>query len=169
MKYNFDEAFELTVMDFEGGDKYTDDPLDVGAETKFGISKKYHPEVDVPNVTKSEARDFYKDKFWNRIKADQLPSGVDMMVFDCAVQFGIKKAVKALQFTVGTVQDGILGSKTLKAVENMHVRDLICMYTARRCYLYSLSLLARPSNKRFIWGWQKRSLLMKKEAINHSE
>lgn len=70
---NFDEAFERTLGHEDG---YVDDPRDPGGETKWGISKRSYPHLDIKNLTQDQAKGIYRTDFWNRINADRLPDGV---------------------------------------------------------------------------------------------
>lgn len=85
MKENFDLAFKTTVG-LEGG--YTNDPDDPGGETKFGIAKKYHPNVDIKNLTLEQAKEIYRKEYWNKINGDTLPAPMDIIGFDRSVLFG---------------------------------------------------------------------------------
>jgi lysozyme family protein len=57
----------------------------------------------------------YKDDYWDRVRGDELPSGVDLCVFDWAVNSGVSQASKALQRVLGVLDDGIIGSRTVAA------------------------------------------------------
>ena len=70
MKINFEEIIEQ-VLEHEGG--YVNDPDDPGGETKFGIAKKFNPDVDIKNLTKEGAKEIYRQKYWNPSKADKVP------------------------------------------------------------------------------------------------
>lgn len=103
------------VLEHEGG--YVNHPSDPGGETKYGISKRAYPDVDIAELTKDDAADLYKRDYWDRIKGDDLPVGVACVVMDYAVNSGISRASKALQSVCGiTNGDGIIGPATLNAV-----------------------------------------------------
>lgn len=82
MRTNFGRAFELTVG-LEGG--YSDDPNDPGRETKYGISKRYNPEVDVKNLTLDQAKEIYLKKYWLPAGCDNAPYPMDIILFDSFV------------------------------------------------------------------------------------
>lgn len=93
MRENFDRAFDLTVMKFEGGAAYTNDPDDPGGETKYGISKRANPDIDVRNLTKEGAKAIYRTRYWNPVGGDEMPYPWDMVVFDTAVNLGVSRAM----------------------------------------------------------------------------
>ena len=93
---SFESALEFTLR-WEGG--YSNDPSDPGGETKYGISKRYHPNVDVKNLTIDEAQEIYRMEYWNPSGCDSLPEPLDLIVFDTAVNMGIKRARSFLSET----------------------------------------------------------------------
>jgi len=108
-----------TVLDMiikhEGG--YVNHPEDPGGETKYGISKRAYPDVEIDKLSESDAKAIYKEDYWNRIKGDDLPISVACVVMDYGVNSGISRASKALQGVCGiTNGDGVIGPHTLSAV-----------------------------------------------------
>lgn len=85
MKENFDKAITFTLS-YEGG--YSNDPKDPGGETKYGISKRYHPNVDIKNLTQGAAMEIYRKEYWDVMKCDDLPFPLDICIFDSAVNPG---------------------------------------------------------------------------------
>lgn len=103
------------VLEHEGG--YVNHPSDPGGETKYGISKRAYPEVDIANLTEEDAEEIYFNDYWSRIKGEELPRGVACVVMDYAVNSGISRASKALQSVCGISNgDGIIGPATLASV-----------------------------------------------------
>src|SRR3989304_4267271 len=82
MRENFSKAFELTVG-LEGG--YSNDSNDPGGETRFGISKRYNPTVDVKNLTLTQAEEIYLNKYWIPAGCDDEPYPMDIILFDSSV------------------------------------------------------------------------------------
>lgn len=112
---NFDEAFEI-IIGHEGG--YVHDYRDPGGETKFGISKRAYPNLNIKDLTLDEAKLIYLADYWGEVEGDLLPEPARLMVFDCAVNCGVATSKKLLQRAVGVKDDGIIGPKTKEAISN---------------------------------------------------
>lgn len=116
---NYDEALDRLLKD-EGG--YTNHPSDPGGPTNFGITihdyrryvKSDATAADVRAMTLTEAKNIYRAKYWDALRCDDLPSGVDYAVFDYGVNSGIYRSAKVLQRVVGALVDGIIGDGTLE-------------------------------------------------------
>lgn len=113
---NFDHAFDLLIS-HEGG--YVFDPRDPGGETKFGISKRAYPNVDIRNLTLADAKAIYKRDYWDRAQCDRLPPDLAFDLFDAAVNSGIGQAIRWLQRSVGVADDGSVGPLTLAAIQRL--------------------------------------------------
>lgn len=85
----FEEAVAI-ILDIEGG--YVHNPNDPGGETNYGIAKKYHPGVDIKNLTRFEAMQIYRAEYWNPLNLDEFPDELRLILFDCAVNQGVYKA-----------------------------------------------------------------------------
>jgi lysozyme family protein len=109
---NFTRAFGI-VVGVEGG--YSNDPADPGGETKYGISKRQYPDLDIANLTLDEAQAIYHRDYWTAIAGDALPWPLALCVFDCAVNQGQPTARTLLQQALGVPADGVLGPATLAA------------------------------------------------------
>ena len=81
------------VLEHEGG--YVNHPSDPGGETKYGISKRAYPDVDIAELTKDDAADLYKRDYWDRIKGDDLPAGVACAVHGLCCQFRNLTCIKS--------------------------------------------------------------------------
>lgn len=157
MKENFDAALKA-VLHHEGGFvNHKDDP---GGMTNLGCTKKVweewvgHPvtELDMRNLTPYDVAPLYKAKYWDRVKGDDLPAGVDYVVFDAAINSGPGRAAKWLQECVGVTADGAIGPGTLKAVAAQDPAVLVKHYNEkRRAFLQSL-----PTWGTFGKGWGRR-------------
>src|SRR6185312_14622571 len=118
----YDEALRRLFI-HEGG--YTNDAADPGGPTNFGITiadcRRYvKPDAsaaDVRAMTRDEAREIYRSKYWGAMRCDDLPAGVDYAVFDYGVNSGVSRAAKVLQRIVGVADDGVIGPKTLAAAQ----------------------------------------------------
>jgi lysozyme family protein len=125
----FDHAFK-TLIGHEGG--YVNDPRDPGGETKFGISKRSYPQVDIAALTLDQAKAIYRRDYWDRMHAEGLPAHVVMQVFDGAVNSGIETSLRWLQKAAGVAQDGVIGKVTLAAANALQEDVLIRRYIGTR-------------------------------------
>ena len=157
MRANFDAALKA-ILHHEGGwSHHADDP---GGMTNLGVTKKVweewvgHPvdEKVMRGLTPEIVGPMYKVKYWDKVRGDDLPDGVDYCVFDAAVNSGPGRAAKWLQGCVGVEQDGGIGPKTLAAVAAFDPKELVEDYAKRR--LSFLSDLPRWGT--FGKGWSRR-------------
>jgi lysozyme family protein len=146
---NFDESF-AKVIGHEGG--YVNHSADPGGETKFGISKRQYPHLDIKNLTASEAKTIYKRDYWGPAGCDAVPDGIKFDLFDMAVNSGVAQAVRALQKAVGAEVDGILGPNTLACVVNMHPARLMARFNGVRL----MFLVTLTGWEAFGRGWARR-------------
>lgn len=145
----FDESFDK-LIGHEGG--YVNNPQDPGLETKFGVSKRSYPDLDIANLTLEEARKLYKRDFWDRAKCDSLPPSVAFQVFDCAVNSGIGQSIRFLQRSVGVADDGVVGPLTLSAVKRLDAEVIAARFNGHR-----LDFMTRLSTfDVFGKGWARR-------------
>jgi lysozyme family protein len=98
----FDKIFQFTLK-WEGWDKITDDPDDPGGLTKFGLSKKSNPDLDIASITPADARDIYKARYWRPV-ATGANDLLDMVAFDTAVNCGVQR-VKTWLLRCSTYSD----------------------------------------------------------------
>ena len=113
---NFDQAF-IKLLGAEGG--YTEGKNDPGGETKWGISKRSYPNIDIKALTQEQAKSIYQHDYWQPLQLELLPVEVRYDLFDAAVNSGNRQAVKFLQKAAGVVDDGIIGTITLNACKNL--------------------------------------------------
>ncbi len=152
---NFETAFKLVIQK-EGG--YVNDPHDKGGETKYGISKKVYPNLDIKNLTLQQAKQIYSKDYWLKSKANQMPARLALIHFDTAVNAGVRIAGKLLQRALNRqgfnlTVDGIVGPKTLDAIKKADLDRLLADYTIERSKYY-----LRTKNKRYLRGWLNRSI-----------
>tara|TARA_B100001939_G_C16937739_1_gene616885 strand:+ start:1503 stop:2018 length:516 start_codon:yes stop_codon:yes gene_type:complete len=116
---DFNKCLQI-ILHHEGG--YVDHPKDPGGETNLGVTKRVYEEFggskDMKDLEVEDVEPIYKKNYWDRVKGDDLPSGLNLCVFDFAVNAGPGRAAKYLQDMIGTVVDGGIGPNTLKALEN---------------------------------------------------
>lgn len=84
-------ALKFTLK-WEGNPGYTNDPKDPGGETKYSISKKAHPQLDIKNLTADQASDIYAKEYWLGAGCDDIPYPLNCVVFDTAVNCGVSRA-----------------------------------------------------------------------------
>jgi len=157
MQSNYDKCLE-TILHHEGG--YVNHPSDPGGETNMGVTKRVHEDFggtkDMQDLEFEDVAPIYKQNYWDRVKGDELPSGLDLCVFDFGVNAGTGRAAKYLQTMIGTVADGGIGPNTLRAlgnyVESEGIESTIRNYQeARQEYYESLSTF-----ETFGRGWTRR-------------
>ena len=167
MRTNFEDAL-AALLKHEGG--YVNHPADPGGMTNLGVTKRVWEEwkghavdeAEMRALTSEKVGPLYKAKYWDMVHGDQLPSGVDLCVFDCAVNSGVKRASKLLQRAVGVDDDGVIGRATLAAVETLSAEEIIDRFCAER-----LSFLeALPTFATFGKGWSRRVAGVKTESLN---
>lgn len=146
---NFDLAFEA-IIGHEGG--YVNHPKDPGGETKFGITKRTYPSVNIRDLTLEEAKAIYKRDFWDRVRGDDLPFVVAVNLFDGAVNSGPSKAIMWLQQAAGVADDGKLGPITLAAVLAADPEVLAARFNGHRLK-FMTDLSTWPTFGR---GWARR-------------
>ena len=145
------------VLEHEGG--YVNDPYDKGGETKFGIAKRWYPDIDIKNLTKSDAINIYYNEYWKPSKADFLPNDLKATYFDMCVNMGQRQAVKILQQAINSrkmnkiEEDGVIGEITIGSAGRISKRRL----QAYRCLFYGKLVSEEPDQQRFYYGWFKRA------------
>lgn len=130
---NFLKVFDR-VISHEGG--YVNDPADPGGETKFGISKRSYPKLNIADLTLEQAIVIYRTDFWDKIKGDQLPFPVAYQLFDFAANSGISTAIRYLQRAIGVADDGHWGpvsqAEMEKFLKERGQNDLLMYLIAER-------------------------------------
>ena len=169
MQNNFAKAYRKTIA-AEGG--FSQHPLDPGGATMKGVTlKTYSVHLgrqatveELKAIPEEHLLAIYGQGYWDKCRCDDLPSGLDVCVFDWAVNSGPRRAVRALQELAGVTPDGDVGPKTLAAVASWWgyygPKTCIAMYQNERMeYLEDL-----PTFKVFGNGWTKRVIDMEQFA-----
>jgi lysozyme family protein len=158
MKQNFDKCL-AKLLSHEGG--YVNHPKDPGGMTNLGVTKRVYDDWIGRESTEQEMRDLtpadvgpiYKKNYWDRVKGDDLPSGVDWCAFDWAVNSGSGRPAKAIQRAVGAAADGAIGPMTLKAVAEKDPKEIIeYVFQVRQSFYESLKTF-----ETFGRGWTRRN------------
>lgn len=149
----FDEAFH-ELLGHEGG--YSNHPADPGGETMWGITKRVARGKGylgaMRDLPVSLAKQWYKEDYWDKVQADNMPEALRYSLFDAAVNSGPGQAIKWLQRAVGVTEDGMLGPKTLAAVSKA-----IPEAVEARMVGYRLMFMTDLRNwDSFSEGWAKR-------------
>ncbi len=165
MNDNWEMAF-AAVLKHEGG--YVNHPKDPGGRTNLGVTQRAWEEYVDRDVTEAEMRaltpeivkPFYKTKYWDKIRGDELPSGVDYAAYDLAVNSGVGRAAKYLQQIAGVPADGIIGPKSMEAILSCNPEETVDALCDMR-----LDFLQRlPTWDTFGKGWGRRVEEVKAKA-----
>ena len=166
---NFTEALEH-VLKHEGG--FVNHPSDPGGMTNLGVTRavweewvgRESSEKEMRSLTPEMVAPLYKRKYWDRVKCDDLPSGVNYAVFDASVNSGTGRAAKWLQEVVGAVADGAIGEKTLAKVRTHDADALVNAYSDNRLNF----LKGLKTFDTFGRGWTRRVEEVRQVALNAS-
>ncbi len=171
MAQNFKHCLEI-ILHHEGG--YVNHPKDPGGMTNLGVTKRVYEswvgkevnESDMRALTADDVAPIYEKNYWDKVKGNDLPGGLDLCVFDFGVNAGPGRAAKYLQTMIGTVADGGIGPNTLLALGNYveevgDVTQVIKDYQEKRqSYYEGLSTFATFGN-----GWTRRVEETTEEAL----
>ena len=155
MKISFEEIINK-VLEHEGG--YVNDPKDLGGETKYGITKRFYPDVDIKNLTVEQAKEIYRKDYWDKNRVESLPQNLWHIFFDMCVNMGRRTAVKILQRAANNKGrnidvDGGLGPATIGALKGVEL-DRVRAYRVK----YYVDLInSKPEQEKFYLGWFRRA------------
>ncbi len=165
MNSTFDRALDA-VLRHEGG--YVDHPADPGGATKFGITLatlgdwrgRAVTKADVRALMREEAAVIYRARYWDAVRGNELPSGLDLALFDFAVNSGPSRAISTLQEALGVQVDGRIGPVTMAALGTWDTKTLVAALCERR-----LAFLRRLATfPLFGRGWTRRVEEIAREA-----
>jgi lysozyme family protein len=146
---DFDTAIGR-VLSHEGG--YVFNSKDPGGETKYGISKRSYPDVDIKSLTWESACALYRRDFWDPCVSLVSDSALVFQMLDAAINHGMKRATKFLQAALGVAADGVFGRDSHRALATADIKDVHLLYLAERfefwCDLETFSEFGR--------GWTRR-------------
>ena len=151
----FNEIIEK-VLEHEGG--YVNDPKDLGGETKYGITKRFYPNLNIKELTIEQAKEIYRKDYWDKNKVESLPQNLWHIYFDMCVNMGKRTAVKVLQRAAVNKGrkievDGGLGPMTIGALKGVELDRV----RAFRVKYYVDLITAKPEQEKFYLGWFRRA------------
>jgi lysozyme family protein len=162
MEKNFEAAL-AGVLESEGG--YVNHPKDPGGPTNLGVTLAVARQlgidvdgdgdtdiIDIKLLKLADAAKVYRHEYWDKVRGDDLPSGLDYAVFDYAVNSGVSRAAKALQSVVGVPQDGEIGPVTLGGLRTQDPVTMIGRLSKQRLD-FLRGLKTWPT---FGKGWERR-------------
>ena len=166
MKHNFETALEM-LLEHEGG--YVNHPKDPGGETNLGVTKRTWAKWlgrdinkgEMKELTPEDVAELYKKEYWDRLKCDNLPTGLDFFCFDWGVNSGTGRSAKALQRIISVAQDGAIGPKTLRALEDHNAKEVVDLMHSRRQEFYENLTTFETFGK----GWTRRNKKALKQSI----
>lgn len=170
MTDKFIEAIDIVLVQ-EGG--FVNHPKDPGGATNFGVTQSVYEAFigkkvtvnDIKNMKKSDVYPIYQACYWNKIQGDKLKPGVDLVVLDFAVNAGVFRAITYMQKAIGVTADGVLGPKTLAAINSIDAAEFINKYSTLRENFYK-SLKTFPTFGR---GWLARVNHIKDLSLKRSK
>lgn len=155
--------FIKNIFRLEGG--YVNHPNDKGGCTNKGITIEtfrsfYGKDMtcsDLKNITEEQAEAIYKNNYWNPCWGDKIYCHkIAELLVDWAINSGVKTAIKGIQRIVGVEVDGVMGPKTLKAINNYPVKSLFDKLKEERKLFYENIVKKNPSQEVFLKGWLNR-------------
>lgn len=181
MRANYTACLAITAK-WEG--HISNHPNDPGGLTNRGVTQAVydafrkahgHTTRTVTLLTEVEYQDIYRDNYWNAVKGDQLPMGLDGLTFDGGVNSGPSRGIKWLQRAVGTTVDGKIGPQTIAAANAAYSDGQISAINAckraiaaRTSFLHGLSTFATFGRgwMNRVADWEVKSVLMAQAAFH---
>lgn len=129
--------------------------------TKYGIAAHAYPSLDIKNLTVNDVKPIYEKDYWKPARCENLPFGVDLAVFDFAVNSGVSRSVRYLQSVVGAKQDGKAGNETVTKTAAMSGKAVIQKLSAKRMtFIHGI-----PNFSAFIKGVSRRVADIEAKAV----
>ena len=148
---HFERAIDKT---WEGG--YVNDPKDPG-ETKYGISKRAHPDVDIKNLSREKACAIYKKHYWDTVSAESQTKAEK--IFDIGVNTGVRRTSKFAQAASKDKSWMVLSRKqSIQAINKTSDELFMLRLTVLQVAHYTNICKKRPDSRKFLVGWLKRAL-----------
>lgn len=172
---DFDAAFEKT-LNAEGG--YVHDPSDLGGETYKGVARsrnskwagwqivdahkgrgRFPDSLDNDEQLQELVKELYRTQYWDRVCGDDIQDqDIAESVFDFAVNAGPRTSMKLTQLAVDAEVDGVIGPNTLALLNDQDPRTFLAVFALAKIGRYAHLCEQRPENRRFFYGWVRRTL-----------
>jgi lysozyme family protein len=158
----FAACVAFVIDRLEGGSRFV---TDSGGDTRWGISQRAYPELDIRHLTREAAVALYHRDYWLPVRGDKLPAGLDLLVFDAAVNQGVDRAARLLQCVLRIPEDGLIGPQTiLAALQFRPAGELRALYSEMRLRWYTDLVTRHPGYTPYAYGWRCRVLRVADEA-----
>lgn len=149
------------VLAHEGG--YVNDPVDPGGETKYGISKRSYPQLDIRALTIDQAKDIYYRDWWKPLRCSAIQNDqIAQKHLDTCVNMGPRPGVRILQRALreagqSVAIDGVIGPQTIGAANQADPEALLNAMRRLQADHYEALMRRDPERERFRRGWMKRA------------
>ena len=157
----FDKAIEYVLGN--EGDNYVNTKHE---RSKYGINEKWHPDVDVKSLTRDEAVEIYRERYWQKYKLDLLPKRVAIKAFDTVVNVGPVQGVLFAQRAINAqrrghphsiTEDGIMGPETAGAASQINEDEALDFMAQEQAGFYKRLTDRQPEKKQYLKGWLNRA------------
>ena len=145
---DFRRCVEIILAEEGGLANHRKDP---GGLTNFGISQRSYPNLDIAHLTREQALEIYHADYWNPIKGDELPAGLDLLMFDSAINQGATTAALLLQEALNVRMDGLIGGMTINGARQQ-MPGILGRFCALRAWRYEINRNEDVFGK----GWFRR-------------
>ena len=149
------------VLAFEGG--FADNKYDSGGRTKYGISQRQYPNLDISSLTKAQATELYFKDYWSKTMLDEIEEDVcSTKIFDLLINAGQKasalcaqRAIRSNQIEVA--EDGKLGPQTVNAINHIPPVSFLAALRSEAAGYYRNLVAMKSDQKVFLNGWLRRA------------
>lgn len=161
---NAEERFQQAiaiVLQHEGG--YINIGADPGGETKFGISKRSYPDLDIRNLTREQAIEIYRRDWWERLRLGEIRDpDLAAKILDLSINVGREVGAKLLQRSLRAAGrqvtvDGFIGPETLEAANAAEPKVVLAALRSEAAGYYRLLVAQNPKLRVFETGWLNRA------------
>jgi lysozyme family protein len=127
--------------------------------TRYGISKRAHPDVDPRNLTLDGAKAIYRKDYWDPCRGDEIRNQLPAeLLFDSAVNMGVNQAVRLAQLAIGLDPDGSLDDATLAAVNEADPASFAAAFTLAKITRYLALVKKNRKLEKYFYGWVRRTM-----------